>query len=189
MNRHMLIGLAIGLLVGIFIGYQAGSSSSPSRAAGFAPGGAVQMPSGEAGDNFQSRIATLQQVVARDPRNVQAWTQLGNDYYDTRQPQKAIEAYEHALEVDPKNPNVITDQGTMYRELKQFDKAVAAFEKANRIDPKHMQSLFNLGVVYSSDLNQPEKAAAAWKKIIEAAPDSTQAAQAKIALEQLTQHK
>ncbi len=189
MNRYTLIGLAVGLLVGVFIGYQAGSTAVPAPAGGFAAGGAVQMPPGEAGDNYQSRIATLQQVLARDPGNAQAWTQLGNDYFDTRQPQKAVEAYGRAIELEPNNPNVITDQGTMYRDLKQFEKAIASFERANRIDPKHMQSLYNLGVVYSSDLNEPDKAAAVWKKIIAVAPESTQAAQARVAIEQLKQKK
>ncbi len=185
MNRNMLIGLAVGLVLGGVIGYQAGSSGQRSPSPAGVTGALTQMPPPAAGDNYQARIVTLQQAVARDPKNVQAWTQLGNDYYDTRQQQKAIDAYAHALELDPKNPNILTDQGVMYRDLGQFDKAIANFQKANRADPKHVQSLYNLGVVYSSDLKQPEKAAPAWKKVIEIAPDSSQAAQARTALAEI----
>jgi cytochrome c-type biogenesis protein CcmH/NrfG len=190
LNRYTIIGLAVGLVLGIFIGYQAGSSASPPGGMGVAgtpgmppsgaPAGAPPMP----GDNFQARIAQMQQVVARDPKNVEAWIQLGNDYFDTRQPQKAIEAYARALELRPNNPNVLTDQGVMYREVGQFEKASANFRKANQVDPKHVQSLFNLGVVYFNDLKQPKNAIETWNKVIQIAPQSEQAAQARTAIEE-----
>jgi cytochrome c-type biogenesis protein CcmH/NrfG len=189
MNRYTLLALAVGLVVGVFIGYQAGSSAPPSVAP---MAGAPQMPPGmpqampPAGDpGHVARIASLQAVVARDPKNVQAWVQLGNDYFDTRQPQKAVEAYGRALELKPDDPDVMTDQGVMYRDLGQFEKAVQNFEQANRIDPKHVQSLFNLGVVHAHDLGQPKKAEEAWRKVIELAPQSPQAIQARQALQQL----
>jgi tetratricopeptide (TPR) repeat protein len=189
MNRYTLLALAAGLVVGVFIGYQAGSSAAPAAApmAGspqMPPGAPQQMPAG--GDPGQvARIASLQAVVARDPKNVQAWVQLGNDYFDTRQPQKAIDAYGRALELRPDDPDVITDQGVMYRELGQSEKAAQNFEQANRLNPKHVQSIFNLGVVYAYDLSQPKKAEEAWRKVIEVAPQSPQAAQARQALQQL----
>jgi cytochrome c-type biogenesis protein CcmH/NrfG len=186
LNRYTIIGLAVGLVVGIFIGYQAGSSSpSPGAMGAMAPQG---MPGGAPpampGDNFQARITQMQQVVARDPKNVEAWVQLGNDYFDTRQPQKAIEAYGRALELKPNNPNVLTDQGVMYREIGQFDRAIANFQKANQLDPKHVQSLYNMGVVYLNDLKQPKKAIDAWTKVIQVAPQSEQAHQARGAIEE-----
>lgn len=190
MNRYTLIGLAVGLLVGVFIGYQAGSSSPAGAITAGAPppgmppvaGGAP--PAAHPGADIQARITALQQVVARDPTNVQAWVQLGNDFFDSRQPQKAVEAYGRALELRPTDPDVLTDQGVMYRDLGQFDKAVANFQKANQLQPKHVQSLFNLGVVYLHDLRQPKKAIEAWTKVIEVAPQSEQAAQARGAIEE-----
>jgi cytochrome c-type biogenesis protein CcmH/NrfG len=190
MNRYMVIGIAIGLVVGVFIGYQVGSTGSgsqPPAMAGMPPGMPPSMPgglppvmpgAGAGGPEIQARITTLQSVVARDPKNVQAWVQLGNDYFDTQQPQKSVEAYGRALELKPNDPNVLTDQGVMYRALGQFDKAVANFEKANKADPKHVQSLFNLGVVYANDLKQNDKATAALNKVIQTAPGSPQAVQA-----------
>ncbi len=135
--------------------------------------------------DYQRRIATAEQVVAQDPKNLQAWIELGNDYFDTQQRQKAIDAYARALELDPKNPNVLTDQGVMYREIGAYDKAIANFQKANGIDPSHMQSLFNLGVVYAYDLKQPAKAIEAWNRIIALNPNSPHAAQARQAIEEV----
>ncbi len=155
----------------------------PQPAAPAAP--AAQAPMPTANMDYQRRIATAEQVVARDPKNLQAWIELGNDYFDTQQRQKAVDAYARALELDPNNANVLTDQGVMYRELGSFDKAVANFQRANAVDPNHMQSLFNLGVVYAYDLKQPDKAIQAWQRIVEKNPMSPQAAQARQAIDDI----
>jgi uncharacterized protein HemY len=143
--------------------------------AGVPIGGTPAAPSPE----MVQRIAIAEQLVAKDPKNVQAWIQLGNDYFDTHQAQKSVDAYAKALELDPKNPDVLTDQGVMYRELKQFQKAVANFEKASQLDPRHVQSVFNLGVVWAYDLRDNNKAARYWGRVIEIAPGSPQAIQAR----------
>ena len=149
-----------------------------------APAAPAPMPPAGATD-YQRRIATAERVVAQDPKNLQAWIELGNDYFDTQQRQKAIDAYAHALEIDPNNPNVLTDQGVMYRETGSYDKAVANFQKANAVDPSHMQSLYNLGVVYAFDLKQPDKAVQVWNRIIEKNPMSPNAAQARQAIDEI----
>jgi cytochrome c-type biogenesis protein CcmH/NrfG len=129
------------------------------------------------------QIAALEQAAAREPKSAKAWTELGDAYFDSHQPGKAVDAYAKGLELDPKNPNVLTDQGVMYRELGQYQKALANFEKASQIDPSHVQSVFNIGVVYSTNLNQPEKAIQAWNRVIQMAPASPQAAQARQLIE------
>jgi cytochrome c-type biogenesis protein CcmH/NrfG len=147
---------------------------------GMPPGAGAAGP----GDNVQARINAMQALVAQDPKNREGWVQLGNDYFDTRQPQKAIDAYARALELNPNDPNVLTDQGVMYREMHQYDKAIANFTKANQVDSKHVQSLYNLGVVYLNDLKQPQKAIDVWNKVIQSAPQSDQAQQARAAIDE-----
>ncbi len=195
MDKNLLTGLVIGLLGGVIVGYALGSSHaepppSPAPMAAGAPfagapaGVAPQAPS--QGD-YPQRIAMAEQIVLKDAKNVQAWIALGNDYFDTHQQQKAIDSYQRALELAPGNPDVLTDQGVMYRELGQFDKAIANFEKANKLSPQHVQSLYNLGVVFAFDKKQIDKAVQAWTKVVEIAPASEQATQARQALAQLKQ--
>jgi len=124
--------------------------------------------------------------VANDPKNLQAWTMLANEYYDTDQAQKAINAYNKALEITPGNPNLLTDQGVMFKRTGQFDKALANFEKAQKIDPKHLQSLYNIGIVYSEDLKQPDKALKAWNHYLELDSTSPAAQQVKRLMAQIT---
>ena len=183
MNRNLISGLAIGVFAGFLAGYFTGASRSnddaPPAAAAPAAQATPAMPPRPNPMELQQRIVTNQQVVAADPRNVQAWIALGNDYFDLGQAQSAVDAYAKALALDPGNPNVLTDQGVMYRQLRQFDKAVANFQRASRIDPSHLQSLFNLGITYDQDLRKPDLAIKAFTRVIELAPASPQAAQAR----------
>src|SRR5574341_2116482 len=188
----MLFGIVIfaaGLFTGIFIGTkQAATTTTPPAMAapGGMPGGfGGQMPPQGAAVDRISEIKALQELLGKDPKNLKAWIQLGNDYFDTNQHQKSIEAYAKALELDPNNPDVLTDQGAMYRLTGQFEQAIANFEKAQRIDPTHLQSLINEAVVYDSDLKKPEKAVAALEKVIQKDPSGRFGAQARDFLAQI----
>jgi len=182
LKKENMVFIIIALIVGLLGGYLIFSISGKKETVPV--GGGVPVGSGTVAD-YQQRIAEAEKIVARDPKNLQAWVQLGNDYFDTGQPQKAINAYAKALELKPDNPNVLTDQGVMYRQMKQFDLAIANFEKAQRIDPNHLQSQYNLGLVYAEDLKQPDKAIKAWNRFLELDSTSPTAQQIKGMIEQL----
>jgi tetratricopeptide (TPR) repeat protein len=212
MNKNLLLGAAGGLLVGILIGYTIGLSKGMTEAqklmgsaplpafdatpvAGGQPGMPQQMPPGMPGGQppagpspevFQ-RIEMNLKLVAKDPKLAGVWIQLGNDYFDSRQHQKAIDAYGKALAINPNNPDVLTDQGVMYRDTGRFDEAIANFEKANKVDPGHVQSAYNLGVVWAHDKHDSARATAAFQKVIAIAPTSPQAGEARRALADLGQ--
>ena len=182
MKKENLILVVIALIVGMLGGYLIFSISGRKEPPPM--GGGVPVGSGTPAD-YQQRIATAERIVAADPRNRQAWVQLGNDCFDTGQFQKAVDAYGKALELKPDDPNVLTDQGVMYRQLKQYDRAIANFEKAQQLDPKHLQSLFNLGLLYAQDLKQNEKAIKALNRFLEIDSTSPTAQQIKGMVEQL----
>ena len=173
----VIAALVIGVLGGLLI-YSL-SSRNESRRAEKVPAG-----SGSPAE-YQQRIAELEKIVANDPKNLQAWTMLANDYYDTDQPQKAIDAYGKAIELDPNNPNLLTDQGVMYKRTGAFDKALANFAKAQKIDPKHLQSLYNMGIIYAEDLKKPDMAVRVWNHYLELDSTSPAAQQVKKMVEQL----
>ena len=204
MNRDHLTGLALGLAAGLLVavlaglfGFQIGRAGrvfkdgEPITAAptAAAPAQAAPAPAAPAAGGVPldaaEQISAATAVVQQDPKNRQAWVGLGNLYFDTHQHQKSIDAYARALELQPDDPDVLTDQGVMYRAVGAYDKAVANFEKANRIRPQHLQSLYNLGVVYAFDLKNVPKAEEAWNKLIQLAPTSENAAQAREALAQI----
>lgn len=175
MKKESILFAVIALIVGLLGGYLIFSISMGGKSAG-----TLQQPAAVGGGSpadHAARIAEAEKIVAQDPKNLNAWISLGNDYFDTDQAQKAIHAYGKALEIKPDNPNILTDQGVMFRKVGWFDKAAANFEKAQKLDPKHLQSLYNLGIVYTLDLKQPDKAKAVWAKYLQMDPNSPNAAQ------------
>jgi cytochrome c-type biogenesis protein CcmH/NrfG len=196
MDRMLATGVGVGLFAGFLAGYFLASArggdaipAAPAPAIAAAPAApAPSMPApGTAlpAQELQARIAAAERAVKTDPDNVGAWTDLGNYYFDTHQPQKSVEAYGKALALKPGNPDMLTDQGVMYRELKQTRKAVANFKRASQLDPRHQASLVNLGVVYAEDLKQPGEAAKVWNQVLAIDATTPQAAQARQALAQL----
>lgn len=184
MKQENLVYIVVALLVGLLGGFLIFSVTNKNKGAA-AP--VVPMGSGSPAD-YTQRITEAEKIVAQEPKNYQAWVQLANDYFDTEQPQKAVNAYSKALEIDSKNqntPNVLTDQGVMYRKMGLFDKAIDNFDRASKLDPKHAQSLFNLGVVYANDLKQNDKAIAAWQRYLAIDGMSPQGQQVKSMVDEL----
>lgn len=160
------VALVVGLLVGVIFSKGKDKGTPQSQVSSAQPAPQV---------NAQQTIKMLEGIVAGDPKNLKAWIELGNTYFDSNQPMKSIEAYTKALELNPSDPNVLTDRGVMYKQLGWFDKAIEDFKKANQIDPRHIQSIFNLGVVYRFDLNDYVSARAAWNRYLEVSPDGPDA--------------
>jgi tetratricopeptide (TPR) repeat protein len=183
-TKENILTIVVALIVGVLGGFLIVNVSSKKEEL---PAN-VSVPQGAGSPmDYQKRIAEAEKIVAKDPQNVQVWNQLANDYFDTDQPQKAVNAYSKVLELDPKNVNAMTDQGIMYRKIGWYDKAIANFEKAQSIDPKHLQSLYNLGVVYMADLKQPEKAREIWTKYLQFDSTSPTAQQIKADLAAMPQ--
>jgi cytochrome c-type biogenesis protein CcmH/NrfG len=169
-----LIALVVGFLGGIFYSaLQSGQTGSVQTAS--APPRPTQQQQQQPGlSNEQARnILRLEQEVAVNPSNIDAWTQLGNVYFDSGNFTKAITAYEKSIALSPNNANVLTDLGVMYRRNGQPEKAVGAFDRAIAVDPGHQQSRFNKGIVLRYDMNDREGAVKAWEELLKANPNAT----------------
>ena len=162
-NKETVLLVVAAVIIGILVGILVSKGGRGT--------GEVQIAAPQpAGVDYQQKIKTLEGLVARDSGNRNAWVELGNAYYDSNQPVKAIEAYDKALAINGNDANVLTDQGVMFRQVGWFDRALANFTKANVVEPGHLQSLYNLGIVYRYDLNDFAKAKTAWKRYLELSP-------------------
>jgi tetratricopeptide (TPR) repeat protein len=102
--------------------------------------------------------------------------QLGHQYFDADQPDKAISAYEKALAIGPQSADIWTDLGVMYRRTGNPQKAVEAFDHAMQIDPGHEISRFNKGIVLFHDLEDAQGALDAWESLLAINPSAKSAA-------------
>ncbi len=178
MKKETILFVAIALAAGILIGVVVTNfqKDSPASAPAAVPVSAPVV-------NQQQQTTLLEDIVAREPENFNAWIRLGHSFFDSDQPMKAIEAYARALELNGNDPDILTDQGVMYRRVGWFDKAINNFEKANHIDKNHQQSLYNLGIVYRYDLQNFDQAILAWERFMALNPASSAAARVQSELE------
>jgi tetratricopeptide (TPR) repeat protein len=147
----------------------------------------VPMPAPKGPDSIEvaSKIQSLKEMVKKDPKNLSAWMELGNLYFDSEQPEEAIEAYGKYLAIQPDNPDVRTDMGIMYRALGDFDRAIEEFKKAAQLDPKHTNSRYNIGIVLLHDKGNVKGAIQAWEEYLKVDPNSERARRVKAQMENL----
>jgi len=162
-----LLTLAIGFFGGVMFGVYRSGPAPVAQGPAMPPQPAQ---TSQIDSETGSRIATLEKEAAANPTDAGLWTQLGNLFFDTNQFEKAIEAYNKALELDPKNANVWTDLGVMYRRSGNPKKAIEAFDAAIAADPKHEVSRFNKGVVQLHDLKDTAGAIGTWEGLVAVNP-------------------
>jgi len=181
-----LVGFISGATVAILKGTKGAEKPAVVQKPQMAPAG-VPAPGPPARDSIEvaSQIKTLKEIVKKDPKNLPAWVELGNLYFDTDQPKEAIEAYSQYLAVKPDNPDVRTDMGIMYRKLGQFDKAIEEFRKAAQSDPKHVNSRYNIGLVLLHDQQDIKSAIKAWEDYLKVDPNSERAQRIRAQIEKM----
>ncbi len=132
-----------------------------------------------------SKIQALKDILKKDPKNLSAWAELGNLYFDSNQPKEAIDAYNQYLSVKPDNADVRTDLGIMYRKVGEFDKAIDEFRKAAKIDPKHVNSRYNIGLVLLHDRQDIKGAIQAFEEYLKVDPNSEKAQRLRAQIEKM----
>jgi cytochrome c-type biogenesis protein CcmH/NrfG len=161
-----LLALAVGFFGGVVFGVFRSDSPLPGQSSSQEQSSAVQQPN----IDLSNMIAALEKEVASNPNNVNAWIELGNNYFDTNQYEDSLRAYRRALELQPNNANVWTDMGVMYRRSGKPQEAIKAFDKAIEADSKHEVSRFNKGIVLLHDLKDEQGAIRAWEDLMKVNP-------------------
>ncbi len=177
-----LVGFITGATVAILKGTKGSERPSFVLKPQMAP---VPVPQGPDPIETASKIQSLKEIVKKDPKNLPAWIELGNLYFDSGQPKEAIEAYRQYLAVKPDNSDVRTDMGIMYRALGEFDRAIEEFKKAAQSDPKHMNSRYNIGIVLLHDKGDIKGAIKAWEDYLRVDPNSEKAQKVRTQMENL----
>ncbi len=181
-----LVGFITGATVAILKGTKGSEETAMVQRPQMSPAGApaLALPSRDSIEEA-SQIQTLKEMVKRDPKNLAAWVELGNLYFDSHQPKEAIEAYSQYLTVKPDNPDVRTDMGIMYRKLGQFDRAIEEFRKAAQSDPRHANSRYNIGIVLLHDKEDMKGAIHAWEEYLKVDPNSERAQRIRTQIEKM----
>jgi cytochrome c-type biogenesis protein CcmH/NrfG len=168
----MLISVAVALAVGFISGVVYGVYKTGKGT----PGQHMPVDQRQVADVDRAakgnaeKIKSLEDKAKQSPGDAEAWINLGNICFDSGLHEKAINAYNKALEITPGSADILTDLGVMYRRAGQPKKAIESFDKAIASDSKHEHARFNKGVVLMHDLNDQEGAIKAWKELVEVNP-------------------
>lgn len=123
-------------------------------------------------EQLEHQIEHIREILKKDSSNFDAWSALGNMYFDASMHNEAIEHYKHALTLKPDDIHVLTDMATMLRAAGRPDTAVTVLNHVILLDSTLTQAWFNLGVIQSFDLKNQKEALIAWKRFILLSPPS-----------------
>ena len=90
---------------------------------------------------FKQAVELLDPLTKIEPDNPMVWTNLGAAYLGNpvlaskENQQKAITAFEKALEIDPQVPNVAYNLGLIYRDRQENSQAISWFRRALETNP------------------------------------------------------
>lgn len=107
-------------------------------------------------------VRLLEDALKMHPDNVMLWinlgaAQLGNlKTAGPRQQEKAIAAYERALQVDPVAPNVHYHLGLIYKEAGDMERARLAFQGALQANPADRDAAYWLSRLDEQAVETPE---------------------------------
>ena len=96
---------------------------------------------------FKKAAAILEPISRHMPDHSKVWINLGAAYLGNpvlareEEQEKAIFAFERALEIDPIAPSVAYNIGLIYRDRRETDKAIYWFHQAVRHDPRDKDAL------------------------------------------------
>ena len=135
--------------------------------------------------SLQPKIDSLEQLIVSFPEQKELLLQLARVQDDARFYDRAIQTYKKYITAVPENADAVVDMGVCYFNLHNLDQAELLFKSALKIKSDHTQALFNLGIIYMNR-EKPDDASKWFNKVIESAPGSREAAQAKTLLQSHT---
>jgi len=110
-------------------------------------------------------IAAYDRVLARDPKNINAWNMKGGAHWGLAQYKSALECWDRVASISPQLADAWSNRGEALRKMGQCDLALASQERALQIDSKNANAWCNRGfALYDKGL--PEEALASLEKAL-----------------------
>src|SRR5439155_12515878 len=95
-----------------------------------------------------ANIASLTEVVQRNPNDAQAYNMRGTVLGRANRNQEALADFDRAIGIDTNYAQAYANRGQVHRQMKQFDLALADYNKALAIDQNYAAAHLGRGEVY-----------------------------------------
>jgi tetratricopeptide (TPR) repeat protein len=110
---------------------------------------------------YEEAKINFQKTIQLDPKNVQAYINLGMIHYTSGNKNKALKNWEHAMDIYPNDNDskALNNIGNVYKTEDDLPKAIEYFQKAITYEPINSTYLNNLGDSYrlQGDLKKAEE--------------------------------
>lgn len=127
---------------------------------------------------YEKAINILSEVIAKaDPGSKEyseALYHLAYSYDMLGQPEKALEAYNKALEAVPDDKDIMFNLGRLYFMMDNFEKAIENFQKVIKVDSSDFEAHLNTGNAYLQ-LEKFKEAVPYFERATELKPDNANA--------------
>ena len=88
----------------------------------------------------KKKIEYYSKCLKLDPKNADAWHNIGSALDDLGRYEEAIRCYDRALEIDPRDVVVWNNKGVALTKLGKYNEAIRCFDKALDIDPLYVRA-------------------------------------------------
>lgn len=134
-----------------------------------------EMPGGmgQAGGDMAG-ISSMMQKLQANPEDVEAMRSLGMAFMEMKAWDKSASFWDMILEKSPDDVMALNQKGFCLFELGKHAEAAELFERMLTVEKGNFHAHYNLGVIYKHYLSQPDKAAAHFQAVVDAAPDDAQ---------------
>ncbi|MCH8302708.1 MAG: sulfotransferase [Proteobacteria bacterium] len=103
---------------------------------------------------FMDAIAAFDKVTKLDPKSAEGWSGLGNAYGRAMYPEKAVKAYERAIEISGDVPSTLSSYAWELKTIGDQDAALTAYRRAIKAKPRFGSaywSMANLKIFHFTD--------------------------------------
>lgn len=129
----------------------------------------------------EDAVEAFREAVAINPCYMKALIKLGLSLKELGQIDEAIELFKQATQTQPDYIDLHYQLGLLFAQRYQFEIAVEHFEIAAEGNPENVEFQANLALALQN-MGLIDRANASWQLVCDLAPDSQQAAQARIAM-------
>lgn len=120
------------LLILMIIGFATGDDSTPEQI------------------SEEITINESRDLLAEDPTNIDALTNLGNSFYENGQYDSAMAYYERVLKIDSKNSSGLYNKGLVHYQKKEYQKSMDILRQCIFLYPDNTEAIMVLGDNYYS---------------------------------------
>ena len=160
------------LVIGVFLGYLFSGSASQTASISMRKSNQTSgtTSQSESQQPFDSSISLLLQRLSSNPNDANLLVMIGDQYYDHRDYERAVDYYRRSLTLRPENVDVRTDMGTAIWYMGNPDGAIREYETSLKLQPNHPQTLFNMGIVKWQGKHDEKAALELWKRLLSVNP-------------------